>query len=218
MTASDTTTRTGSPVSTSTVNGVDACRTTFVASSDTSSSATSATSPRSDSACRANRRAARAPAGSAGKRPVGIGAPVAWGGSDRDRNSRYVTGVTERRFAGNVRFMEDEVLHALDELAVALKHSVEDTKVMLRRADALRRARRSGLGYRDVVSGEQRPLIVEMLRDSQDRVVRAGSRFRRAEARALRAEGLTLDEIARLFGVTRQRVIALLREAPRTGA
>lgn len=105
------------------------------------------------------------------------------------------------------------MLDALDDLVVALKHSVEDTKAMLRRAETLRRARNRGAGYRDVVTAEQRPLIVEMLRDSQDRVVTAGSRFRRAEAKALRAEGLTLDEIARLFGVTRQRVIALLRDA-----
>jgi DNA-binding transcriptional regulator LsrR (DeoR family) len=36
---------------------------------------------------------------------------------------------------------------------------------------------------------------------------------RRAEARALYAEGLTMDQIAERFGVTRQRVSALLRKA-----
>jgi predicted transcriptional regulator len=35
---------------------------------------------------------------------------------------------------------------------------------------------------------------------------------RRTEARTLHREGLTMDQIAQLFGVTRQRVSALLRE------
>ncbi len=39
----------------------------------------------------------------------------------------------------------------------------------------------------------------------------AGSRWRRAEARALHAEGLSMDVIAQLFGVTRQRVSSLLK-------
>ena len=113
---------------------------------------------------------------------------------------------------GNVAFVNDPVLAALDDLVVALEAGAADTKVMLRRAQAWRRARDKGLAYRDVVTAEARPLIVELLRDTQDRLTVAGSRFRRAEARALRDEGLTLDDIARLFGVTRQRVIALLRE------
>jgi hypothetical protein len=109
--------------------------------------------------------------------------------------------------------MADDVLDALDELVVALKANTEATRAMLKRAEALRRARAKGLGYREIVRTEDRPLIVEMLRDAQERMVGAGSKFRRHEAAALRAEGLTLDEIAALFGVTRQRVIALLREA-----
>lgn len=114
---------------------------------------------------------------------------------------------------GNVAFVTDEVLVALDDLVAALKANVEDTRGMLRRAEALRRARRKGLDYRAVTAAEEKPLLVELLRATQDRLVTAGGRFRRTEARALRDEGMTLDEIARLFGVTRQRVIALLRDA-----
>lgn len=104
------------------------------------------------------------------------------------------------------------MLDALDDLVAALRTDAELNRAMLKRADALRRMRRRGLPYRDIVTAEARPLIVEILRESQQRVATAGSRFRRAEAAALRAEGLTLDEIATLFGVTRQRVIALLRD------
>ena len=40
-----------------------------------------------------------------------------------------------------------------------------------------------------------------------------GAGVRRAEARALYAEGLTMEQIAERFGVTRQRVSTLLRTA-----
>jgi transposase len=40
-----------------------------------------------------------------------------------------------------------------------------------------------------------------------------GNRVRRTEARALHGEGMTMDEIAKLFGVTRQRISALLRDS-----
>ncbi len=38
-----------------------------------------------------------------------------------------------------------------------------------------------------------------------------GSTLRKAEAAALRANGYTMDRIAELFGATRQRISALLR-------
>ncbi len=40
----------------------------------------------------------------------------------------------------------------------------------------------------------------------------AGAEFRAAEALALRAHGLTIEAIAELFGVTRQRISALLKQ------
>jgi predicted transcriptional regulator len=39
----------------------------------------------------------------------------------------------------------------------------------------------------------------------------ASSRLRRAQAAALREEGLTVQDVATLFGVTRQRISNLLR-------
>jgi predicted transcriptional regulator len=56
-------------------------------------------------------------------------------------------------------------------------------------------------------------LIVQLLTESAETLHEHGSRVRRTEARALHREGLTMDQIARLFGVTRQRVSALLRES-----
>ncbi len=104
----------------------------------------------------------------------------------------------------------DDVLEALDDVVAAVRANVEAERRIVRRAAVIRSARRRGRDYRSIVTVEERPLIVEMLRQNQERLATAGSRFRRAEALALRREGLTLDEIAALFGVTRQRVIALL--------
>lgn len=75
----------------------------------------------------------------------------------------------------------------------------------------IREQRDAGRPYADIVSGEERPLIVEMLTQSVRDLDGAGVQVRRHEARALRREGMTMDEIADLFGVSRQRVSALLR-------
>ncbi len=106
---------------------------------------------------------------------------------------------------------DDEVLRALAELVQAIQANEATAREILKRAALLERSRRQGLPYREVVSAEHRPLIVEMLRAAQDRLSKAGSRFRRTEAAALRQEGLTYDQIASLFGVTRQRIIALVQ-------
>lgn len=110
---------------------------------------------------------------------------------------------------------EDEVLAALDDLVTALTANKAEIERICARATALRRSRLEGRPYRELVTKEHRPLIVEMLRDNYDRLSSAGGRFRREEAAALRAEGMTYDEIAALFGVTRQRVIALVKERDR---
>jgi len=70
--------------------------------------------------------------------------------------------------------------------------------------------------YRDIVLNEQRPLIVELLTESLELLSAVGSRLRRVEASVLHEDGLTMDEIAALFGVTRQRVSVLLQPPERT--
>jgi transcriptional regulator len=106
----------------------------------------------------------------------------------------------------------DDVLNALDLLLEALRANDRLEKELVQRARALKAMRQKGLSYREIVPKEKRPLVVELLREMQEQLSRAGRTLRSVEARALREEGLTLDEIARLFGVTRQRVITLLRE------
>lgn len=103
-------------------------------------------------------------------------------------------------------------IEALDELDRALDRAVEMAGLMKERMVALRTAHAEGRPLRETVPAEQSPLIVQLITESTNLLHSYGNRVRRTEARALYAEGMTMDEIARLFGVTRQRVSALLRE------
>jgi hypothetical protein len=105
----------------------------------------------------------------------------------------------------------DPVLTALDELVRVLNENAALNETAIRRADEIRRLRERGLRYSEIVPLEERPLIVELLTHNLYELSDASSRFRKAEARALYSDGLTMTEIADLFRVTRQRVAALLR-------
>lgn len=107
----------------------------------------------------------------------------------------------------------DEVLDALEDLVEALEANSERNRLALQRAAAIRAARREGKTYSEIVSDESRPLIVDVLNQNLDRLLTSGARFRRAEAKALHDEGVTMERIAEIFGVTRQRVSALLKSA-----
>ena len=102
-------------------------------------------------------------------------------------------------------------LAALEDLHGALEANIERARAMQNRIGLLRDAHAQGQPLREMVSLEEQPLIVRMLSESARVLDECGSRVRRLEARALYEEGLTMDEIAQLFGVTRQRVSALLR-------
>lgn len=107
--------------------------------------------------------------------------------------------------------VRDEVLEALEDLVFALEENSRRNKEMIFRARRIQRLRGRGLAYSEIVEGQPRPLIVELLTENFDALRTAGSRLRRTEARALHDEGLSMDRIAVLFGVTRQRISRLLR-------
>ena len=111
----------------------------------------------------------------------------------------------------NVRAAEDDVIAALEVVEHAVLQASEIARTIIERAEHIRAMRREGMPYREIVPQEERPLIVEMLTANLELLAGVGSRLRRAEAKALYDEGLTMDEIATLFGVSRQRVAVLLR-------
>jgi DNA-directed RNA polymerase sigma subunit (sigma70/sigma32) len=106
----------------------------------------------------------------------------------------------------------DAFMQALDELDGALDRSLEMIERMKIRIHEIQLARDEGRPLREIVPNEETPLIVQLLTESTNLLHSYGNRVRRTEARALHGEGMTMDEIAKLFGVTRQRVSALLRE------
>ena len=106
---------------------------------------------------------------------------------------------------------EDPFLEALTALERTLVANEQRTMLIRRRIAELRRLRSQGAPYAEIVPMGDGPLIVQLLTESSAALDSSGASVRRAEARALYAEGLTMDQIAERFGVTRQRVSALLR-------
>ena len=113
--------------------------------------------------------------------------------------------------ADDMRVTEDDVIAALAVVEDAVRQATELANMIIERAEHIRSMRSEGRPYREIVPNEQRPLIVELLSANLDLLSGVGSRLRRAEARVLYDEGLTMDDIAALFGVSRQRVAVLLR-------
>jgi hypothetical protein len=108
---------------------------------------------------------------------------------------------------------QDSFLKALDELERVLAENAERARLMERRIAEIREWRAAGHPYAEIVTLERPPLIVQLLTESAITLDTAGATVRRLEAQALYREGLTMDQIAAIFGVTRQRVSALLRHA-----
>ena len=108
--------------------------------------------------------------------------------------------------------MEDPVALALEEVKQSIRRNIEVGEIIFARADALIAAHQAGRPWSEIVREEDRPLIVELLTANLNRLMSAGGRLRRAKAKALHDDGMTMEQIASFFGVTRQRVSALLSD------
>ncbi|RZS90927.1 hypothetical protein EV189_0157 [Motilibacter rhizosphaerae] len=108
----------------------------------------------------------------------------------------------------------DAALDALRDLAEVLEQAAGDYRSLAQRCRELAVEKERVPAWRDVVEAEDRPLIVEAVTTLRDRVTDASARFRRSQARALADEGLSHQRIATMYGVTRQRVAALLGDRP----
>ena len=105
----------------------------------------------------------------------------------------------------------DEVLDALGGVVDCLEETVRQCTEALEQAATVRAGRLAGRSYQQVLSEGERPLIVERMSATLAGLQRTGHQLRSAEARALYDEGLTMRRIADLFGVTHQRISALIR-------
>jgi hypothetical protein len=112
----------------------------------------------------------------------------------------------------------DAAGRALVQLVEELGTVVAELSLARERALELQDQRREGRTWYDIVSGEDRPLIVEQISSAMASLSTAGGQWRREQAAALSAENVSINRIAALYGVTRQRVSALLRDHSGTDA
>lgn len=108
---------------------------------------------------------------------------------------------------------DDPILDALLELVAVGRANIAEWINVMNRVEEVRELRRQGVPYSamELREGES---IIAAISDNQERLTNAAARFRRASARQLRDEGMAVADIARSFGVSRQRVAALLSDEP----
>ena len=111
----------------------------------------------------------------------------------------------------------EAAVQALEDLVAVLDRCIADLGHARDRAERLLRHRREGRSWVDIVTTEPRPLVVESISSVMAALATVGGAWRREEARALQAENVSINRIAALFGVTRQRISALLRDRDEPG-
>jgi hypothetical protein len=107
---------------------------------------------------------------------------------------------------------------ALRDFERALDANARRMAKIKRRIAEIRRQHSAGRSYREIVESTKGDLSVQLITEATQALDEFGARVRRAEALALYGEGMTMEEIAEKFGVTRQRVSALLRDADGGGS
>ena len=106
---------------------------------------------------------------------------------------------------------DESIFAAMDGIAEAVGKNVQDEQILLERLQRLREARASGMSWHAALGGEEQPGTMQLTSRLLSRLAVASGALRRVMARALREEGASTLTIAKLFGVTHQRVSNLLR-------
>ena len=105
---------------------------------------------------------------------------------------------------------EDSALEALRALVKVLDANDERNRYVRTRASQIESLLAQGYTWQQVLSTEERPLIIDVLGQSMALLNEVGGRFRREEARCLIAQGVKEQEIADLLSVTIDHVHAML--------
>lgn len=102
----------------------------------------------------------------------------------------------------------DEAVHsALLELKAALLESVDHIDgVMARVVESYNSQRAAGEPWGDIMQQQPQPLAITRLHERLNGVVAAGAALRRAVVAALVAEGVSKTQIAKVLGLSHQRV------------
>jgi hypothetical protein len=108
---------------------------------------------------------------------------------------------------------DDRTLQALDALAEALEQIAEDHRELARKIGELRLARQKGSPWQEILADEEPPGTMQVVSRMLACLSRASGSLRKEMVDELREEGASIPAIARLFGVTHQRVSNLLRRS-----
>lgn len=104
-----------------------------------------------------------------------------------------------------------ELVTALHDIDAVARGNIERNEAIRRRVGYLLERMETDASLRELLESLPGPRIVELITANIEQLQVSGSRLRALQAEALREEGLTMEQIAGLFGVTRQRISALLR-------
>jgi predicted XRE-type DNA-binding protein len=113
--------------------------------------------------------------------------------------------------------LADPVLDALDVLMSAARDNIVSWVGVMERVEAIRERRRTGIPYSQMQIESTTPRIIDTVSRNQERLGTAAAALRRTLAHVLAEEGMSHADIARAFGVSRQRVGMLLRNEPEPG-
>jgi hypothetical protein len=116
--------------------------------------------------------------------------------------------------ADDDRPSEADVVDAITARIEALRESASRLERAEAQAERAIRLRKAGLSYGQIIASAERPLLLEIATFDLQAIAAAGTRLRRISARTLRSEGMSTDDIAREFGVSRQRISRLLHADP----
>jgi len=105
----------------------------------------------------------------------------------------------------------DVTLEALDALAVALEQLAKDHEVLEERLKHLHSQRAAGRPWREILAEEDPPGTMQIVSQMLACLAKASGTLRKELVDSLRREGVSIPAIAKLFGVTHQRVSNLLR-------
>jgi DNA invertase Pin-like site-specific DNA recombinase len=105
-------------------------------------------------------------------------------------------------------------LKTLEELLAVTTANVERSNLIRERIARLKAQVAEGVPLVESLAKEESPLVVELITENIFALQEVGARLRWSEAVLLNADGMTVADIARLFGVSRQRVSALINTPP----
>lgn len=104
---------------------------------------------------------------------------------------------------------------ALEDVAQRADDAADAERDVARQARTLQKRRERGLSWRTILDRDDEPGIFELLRHGARLAVDALSAFTSLVAEELTAEGASRRQIARVIGVTHQRVSAILGRSRR---